>query len=51
LDQRNIIEREVAEEPFYSLQGMTQEELQEINPSQDNHKSKLGITFGGGGVR
>jgi NTE family protein len=41
----------VQENRYDSLQGETLEEIQEIYPLQDNKTIKLGIAFGGGGVR
>jgi hypothetical protein len=41
----------VQENRYDSLQGKTLEEIQEIYPPQDNKTVKLGIAFGGGGVR
>ncbi|MGA1559238.1 MAG: hypothetical protein ACO390_09480, partial [bacterium] len=41
----------VQENRYDSLQGKTLEEIQEIYPLQDNKTIKLGIAFGGGGVR
>jgi NTE family protein len=41
----------VQENRYDSLQGKTLEEIQEIYPLHDNNTAKLGIAFGGGGVR
>lgn len=41
----------VQENRYDSLQGRTLAELQEIHPLQDNETTKLGIAFGGGGMR
>ncbi|MEL0278635.1 MAG: hypothetical protein VXB67_13365, partial [Deltaproteobacteria bacterium] len=41
----------VQENRYDSLQGKTFADLQEIHPLQDNETTKLGIAFGGGGMR
>ncbi|MEC7193325.1 MAG: hypothetical protein VXW13_07525, partial [SAR324 cluster bacterium] len=41
----------VQENRYDSLQGRTWADLQEIFPLQDNETTKLGIAFGGGGMR